>query len=272
MTGWLAYPATRGVDLDDPQLIPLRRQIVREKIFLRRIYEEWYAAIVGSLPDGDGPVLELGSGGGFLDETIPRLITSELLFSPHVRVVLDGQDLPLRDGSVRAIVMTDVLHHLPDSRRFLKDSARVVRRGGRLVMIEPWVTAWSSLIYSRLHHEPFLPRAITWEFPAGGPLSAANMALPWIIFIRDRAKFEREFPQWRIVAVTPMMPFRYLLSGGVSMRSLMPWWTFGLWRAVERVLTPWREQLGMFAHVVLERTDAPPPRRPSGGAADVAIA
>lgn len=252
---WLTHPAARGFDIDDPRLMSVRRCLVRKKAFLRKVYEEWYAAIVTALPAGDGPVLELGSGGGFLEASLPGLITSELQACSHVRVVLDGQRLPLAGGSLRAIVMTDVLHHLPDSRRFLREAARCVRPGGRVVMIEPWVSAWSSLVYRRLHHEPFRPDAAEWEFPRGGPLSAANMALPWIIFVRDRAQFEREFPQWRVVSLSPIMPFRYLLSGGVSMRGLMPGWTFGWWRALERALTPWSGRLGMFAQIVLERTD-----------------
>lgn len=253
---WLALPGTRGVDIDDPRQLSARHRIVREKTFLRRIYQEWYAAIAAALPGGGGLVLELGSGGGFLDESVPELITSERQPCPHVRVVLDGQALPLSDGCLRALVMTDVLHHLPDSRRFLREAARCVRPGGRVVMIEPWVSAWSSLVYSRLHHEPFRPEAAEWEFPPGGPLSAANMALPWIIFVRDRHQFEREFPEWRVVSLRPFMPFRYVISGGVSMRSLMPAWTFGLWRSVERALAPWNDHLGMFAQIVLERTDA----------------
>ena len=256
MRRWLAHPATRGLDVDDPDLVPLRRRLVREKVFLRRIYQEWYAAIAQALPGGAGAVLELGSGGGFLDEFVPGLITSELQPCAHVRVVLDGQALPLADGSLRAIVMVDVLHHLPESRRFLREAARCARRGGRVVMIEPWVSAWSSLVYRSLHPEPFRPDAAEWEFPRGGPLSAANMALPWIVFVRDRERFEREFPQWRVVSVIPFMPFRYLLSGGVSMRALMPGLTFGLWRAVERALAPWAGSLGMFAQIVIERTDA----------------
>jgi len=253
LRAWLVHPLVRGLDVDDARCIPLRRRIVREKRFLRRIYDEWYAAIVETLPAGQGPVLELGSGGGFMADVIPGLITSELTASPGVGVILDGQVLPLRDASLRAIVMTDVLHHLPDSRRFLREAARCVRPGGRVVMIEPWVSAWSSLVYSRLHHEPFLPEAPEWEFPAGGPLSAANMALPWIMFVRDRDRFEREFPEWRLVRLRPTMPFRYLVSGGVSLRSLSPVWTFPWWRGLERLLEPWMTHLGMFVHVVLER-------------------
>jgi hypothetical protein len=124
-------------------------------------------------------------------------------------------------------------------------------------MIEPWVTPWSGFVYSRLHHEPFRPEAEAWEFPSSGPLSGANGALPWIIFERDRLRFEQEFPEWRIRVIKPMMPFRYLVSGGIALRSLMPGQTFGLWCGLERVLRPWSRTLAMFAQIVLERNAVP---------------
>ena len=120
-------------------------------------------------------------------------------------------------------------------------------------MIEPWTTAWSRLIYTRLHHEPFDPGASAWTLPAGGPLSGANGALPWIVFERDRVAFEQAFPQWRVRSIEPFMPFRYLVSGGVSMRSLMPAMTFPLWRGFETLLRPWMSSLAMFALIVLDR-------------------
>lgn len=260
MRRWLAEPRTRGVDIDSPALLPMRRALVKDKAFLRQLYQEWYDGIVAALPAGAGRVLEIGSGGGFLDERVPGLVTSEVQVCPHVSLVLDAQALPLRDASLQAIVMVDVLHHLPEVRRFFSAAARCVRPGGRVAMIEPWVSRWSSLVYRSVHHEPFRPDAAEWEFPRGGPLSAANMALPWILFVRDRPQFEREFPEWRIVSIRPFMPFRYVISGGVSMRSLMPAWTFTVWRSVERALTPLNGQLGMFAQIVLERTEAGAPQ------------
>ena len=118
-------------------------------------------------------------------------------------------------------------------------------------MIEPWVTGWSRLVYGHLHHEPFRPQAEEWGFPSSGPLSGANSALPWILFERDRDRFEQEFPQWEVREIQLIMPFRYLVSGGVSLRSLMPGWSFGLWRALEKVLLPWMDQWAMFALVTL---------------------
>ena len=77
---------TRGLDIDDPRTTQLRCQIIRQKVFLREIYEEWYAAIVSVLPSGEGSVLEIGSGAGFLKDVIPDLITSEVLYCSNADI------------------------------------------------------------------------------------------------------------------------------------------------------------------------------------------
>jgi SAM-dependent methyltransferase len=249
----LAHPLTRDLDIDDPQTTEIRRQIIREKSFLRQIYQEWYTAIASKLSTRDGPVLELGSGAGFLKDFVPDLITSEVFHCRGIDVVLNGTELPFAHRALQAIVMIDVFHHIPQPRRFFTEAARCVRPGGVVLMIEPWVTLWSQLVYTRLHHEPFQPQAKRWEFPNRGPLSGANGALPHIVFARDRTQFEREFPMWRIHAIEPMMPFCYLVSGGVSLRSLMPGWSFRLWRGLETLLHPAINNLAMFAQILLIR-------------------
>ncbi len=249
----LLHPLTRDMHPDDPRTTLLRGSIVQQKQFLRKIYEDWYSQIASHLPDGGGTVLEIGSGPGFQSEYIPGLLTSELLPLPNVRTVLDAQDLPFRQGSLRGIVMTDVLHHIPRPARFLQGAAACVRDGGRIVMIEPWRTPGSQVLWTHLHTEPFITSG-GWEIPPTGPLSGANGAMPWIIFKRDYARFSQELPEWNIVKIQHMMPLRYLASGGVSMRSLMPGWSYNLWRTLDEVLLrPFHAQLAMYALIVLER-------------------
>ena len=250
---WLEHPLTRGLDIDDPRTTHLRRRILAGKPFLRRIYEEWYREIAASLPPGDEAVLELGSGAGFLADFVPRLVRSEVFLTPGIDLVLDGLALPFAPGALRGIAMTNVLHHLPRPLRFFAEAARAVRPGGVVTMIEPWVTPWSRWVFTRLHHEPFFPAAPDWEIPAGGPLSGANGALPWIFFHRDRERFESAAPEWRLRSIVPLMPFRYLVSGGVSLRTLAPAATYPLWRGLDRALG---SRLALFAHVVLERRPA----------------
>jgi len=233
--------------------VDVRYRIIKEKAFLRRIYKEWYKQLISSLPHGEGAVLEIGAGTSFLREQFPEALTSDVLHHSGLDVVLSGLALPVADGALRGLILLDVLHHLPEPRRFFAEASRCVRPGGAVVMIEPWVTAWSKFVYRNLHHEPFCTETPQWEFLSTGPLSGANGALPWIIFERDRAQFTREFPAWAIRKVEVQMPFRYLLSGGVSMRGLAPGWSFGFWRGMERALQPWMESLGMFAFISLER-------------------
>lgn len=120
-------------------------------------------------------------------------------------------------------------------------------------MIEPWVSKWSSFIYPRFHHEPFRPDMKGWKFPSSGPLSGSNQALPWIVFLRDQQRFAREFPQLKIIKIQPFMPFRYLVSGGLSLRSLMPGWSTVFWKWFENLFKSVMPKWGMFALIVVEK-------------------
>jgi SAM-dependent methyltransferase len=251
----LSHPLTRGLDLDDPRTTASRLSIIQGKPFLHQLYTEWYQEICNTIPEGEAPVLELGSGAGFLAELLPGVITSDVILIPGLSLVLDGRALPFRAASLRGIAMTEVLHHIPDVEQFLAEAARCVRPDGVVVMIEPWVTAWSRFVWGSLHHEPFLPDAESWTLSPSGPLSGANGALPWIVFERDREIFGERFPAWEVRSITVSLPLRYLLSGGVSMRSLMPGWTFSAWRRFEGWLDPWMNTLGTFARIVLVRRD-----------------
>jgi SAM-dependent methyltransferase len=249
----IQHPLTKGLDVDDPETTRLRRRILRSKPFLCALYREWYQNIALALPPGEGLVVELGSGAGFMKECIPEVLTSEVLEGLEgIDILLpkEGQ-LPFADASVKALVMTDVLHHINTPRRFFSEATRVVRPGGKLLMIEPWVSPWSRCVYKNLHPEPFRPEATEWEFPSQGPLSGANGALPWILFHRDRACFEKEFPQWVISRIQPMMPLAYLLSGGLALRSLVPGWLYGLCRRVEQAASSCETNNAMFAFCTL---------------------
>jgi hypothetical protein len=250
----LSEPSSRGLDLDDPNLTEVRRKILREKKFLHSIYAEWYDLLLTHVPKGSGPILEIGSGSGFARDTFPQLITSEVFWLPDITLVTDGCMLPFSNESLNAIVMTDVLHHIPCVRDFFSEASRCLKISGSVVMVEPWVNAWSTFIYRNFHHEGFAPDAAAWEFDSSGPLSGANGALPWIIFDRDRPEFLNEFPCLSVELITQMMPFSYLLSGGLSSRSLLPGFLYPFCRLVERCFDPWQAQLGMFALICLRKT------------------
>lgn len=252
ISSWLANPLTKGLELDDPETTELRKRILLEKPFLRKVYQKWYSRIVDDLPQIEGAVLELGAGAGFLNEYIPDLITSDVLPIRGCKLSCNALNLPFADSSLRAIVMLNVLHHIANVDSFFNESKRCLKKNGKIIMVEPWLSPWSKFVYSKFHHEPFDPLAHTWELPPSGPLSGGNDALPWIIFDRDLKRFKCSHPSWIIQAIEPGFPLSYLLSGGISLRNLCPGWMYELIVGVEDLLPErYVEKTAMFAIIVL---------------------
>lgn len=246
--GTLGEVLRASAHLDDPRTTVQRRGKLSVDGYLRRLYQHWYRLIIDALPAVPGDVLELGSGGGFLAELIPDLRTSDVMALPGVEMQVDARSIPFPDNSLRAIVGTNVLHHVPQIERFLSEAERTLVAGGRLVFVEPWPTPLSRLVYRHLHHEPF-DETRDWSIPPGGPLTAANGALPWIVLQRDRTRFLREFPSLRVLGRSTLMPVSYLASGGVERQWPLPGWMFGLLRTIERPA----DFMGLFALIVIER-------------------
>lgn len=249
----LQEPSARGLDVDSASTSAQRRTLITSKSFLRRIYDEWYTEIARVHDSKDGPFLEIGAGGGFMREAIPGTIASDLLTLDGVDVILDACALPFRADVLQGVSMTNVFHHLPDVEAFLNEVARCLKPGGTVAMVEPWSTTWSRWIFKSFHHEPFDADATSWSIASGKPLSGANGALPWIVFDRDLRRFQETFASLELVSIRPMMPVRYLLSGGVSMRTVTPSWSFRFWRMIDRLLVRVLPQTAMFALIVLRR-------------------
>lgn len=259
LLAWLRSPEAPAIDdLDDAAVVGLHSGIIRRKLFLRRLYVDFYRTIEQWLPQGcTKRVVELGSGGGFIKEVIPEVITSDVVPVGGLDMCFSALEMPFGDASVDAFCMMDVLHHLPDVRRFLTEADRCLRPGGRIVMIEPANTAWGRFVYQKFHHEAFDPTG-PWDLQPGGPLSTANGAIPWIVFVRDRQELARALPHLRLVHLRPHTPVRYLLSGGLSMRQLAPNFSYAVIKRIEGLLRPLYGCLGMFYTIVLEREEHRP--------------
>jgi len=256
LKSYLTHPLVRDIDIDSPVITMRHKRIIHEKLFLKKNYNRWYKLIASSLLDDiKGPVLEIGSGGGFLKKFIPNLITSEVFRVNDIDIVLDGKSLPFKKAFLKGIVMCDVFHHIPNIKSFLDEASYCIKPGGSIVMLEPWVTAWSRLIYNHLHHEPFDTGTKQWHFKNGKPLSVSNQALPWIVFDRDRTFFKKQYPEWQIDKIILHTPFCYLLSGGVSHKNFMPGFLFEMCRTVEDIMQPFMQFLAMFALIRLTRKD-----------------
>jgi SAM-dependent methyltransferase len=120
--------------------------------FLDRWTRSAVLAGVGSLPAPES-IIDVGCSTGYLLEDLLRtypgatLMGADLVGSglekahrlvPTARLIrADACNLPIADGAFDAVVSANLLEHVPDDRGALREFHRVLRPGGRAVVIVP---------------------------------------------------------------------------------------------------------------------------------------
>ena len=251
---WLLLPKTQEpLDLDSPDMTLLHRQVIERKLFLRELYRDFYKEMIQAIPSTpDGIHIELGSGGGFMKNVLPQVITSDIQPLSLTDCCFSAEAMSFRNSSVDAFYMLNTAHHFGDAERAFGEIDRCLKPGGSVVMIEPANTPWGRFVYRNFHHETFDPLG-DWTFESSGPLSGGNGALPFILFVRDRSRFEETFPRLHIEEVRCHTPMRYLLSGGFTLRQLAPSWSHGLVRGLEKATASLGFLVGMFMTVRIRK-------------------
>ena len=227
------------------------------KPLLRELYGEFFDRIDQWRSQVPGRDVELGSGLATYGHHRPGTLCCDLLPFPWLDFAADACRLPLAEASVANVTLIDVLHHLAYVRRFFDEIARVLAPGGRLIMIEPYLSLQSWPIYRFLHREPLnyraRPLAAEPDEPICDPGLAldANQAIPTVTFWRDRRLFERRYPDLSILHRERLSLLLYPLSGGFESRRLVPAWAVGLVRRLERALQPLARFLAFRCLVVV---------------------
>lgn len=213
--------------------------------FYKRLFFDWYSEIAHHIPSMDGDVVEVGSGDGELKKVIPDCITSDIIEGNDR--VFSAENMPFKNGSLKAILMINVLHHLRYTMTFYTEAIRCLKTGGRVIMIEPTNTLWSHFIYSCFHYEPFNVNG-----NLSNTISYPNNASTWITFRRDyECIFSREYPELKLLIYRNHTPLSYILSGGKRLNSRIPAFVYPIIRLMEKPFS----FMGLFTTVVLEKID-----------------
>ena len=110
------------------------------------VWEEHCARMARDLPERSRAVLDLGCGPGNSTAHLgPSAVGGDRALSmlrlarkrwPKL-VCLDAAELPIRGASLDAVTLHSVLYLLPARERTLREVYRVLRPGGRVVLLEP---------------------------------------------------------------------------------------------------------------------------------------
>jgi hypothetical protein len=236
------------------------RQVWEEKAILRRIYREEFFSRLLAFRKSEGVSIEAGGGPGFFKEALPMVISTDVVWSPWLDAVADAQTLPFRSCSIANVFGLDVLHHLAEPLAFLQEAERILVPGGRVILVEPWVTPFSYFIYRYLHQEGCDLAARPWD--ANGTNSMVgknafdgNPAIPYLLFgARNSSRTLVSLPQLTPITIEPFCLFAYLLSFGFKRVNLLPGFLYRVVSTLEKTTLPlWRGLAALRVLVVLEK-------------------
>ena len=245
--------------IDTVERLHNHRRILERKPMIREVFTEFHH-VMRTLDErffGNvaGLRVELGAGVYPIRETYADVLATDIVSDPRMDRTLDALAMDLDDHSVRALYGQNCFHHFPSVEPFFEEALRVVAPGGGVILVEPYYGRLAQALFPRLFStESFDKDAVSWDTVSQGPMSGANQARSYIVFVRDRHVFTQRFPHLRIRYAAPLPNYlRYLLSGGLNFKQLAPDALMSLVKRCEQLLTPVQTYLALHHVIVLQR-------------------
>ena len=164
--------------------------------------------------------------------------------------------LPFKKDSLGNIIFIDVLHHLANPVLFLSEAQRVLQNNGRLIMLEPYISPFSYIIYNYFHQEDVDFKIDVWNRRISNNKKKAfdgNSAIPTIMFSKEIKRFQKEFPNLKVIRKELLTFILYPLSGGFDRKSLVPAWSLKYLTLIENILKPLKKILALRTLIVIEK-------------------
>lgn len=245
-----------GIDLHQ-QSIHKNIQSWHQKPLLQKLYADFYSLIAKNLSNlPDAKIVELGSGLGNIRNVIPNCLRTDLFPNPWIDQIENAYKLSFADESISDLILTDVFHHLRYPGTALQEFARVLRKGGRVIMLEPYMSALGLLVYGIPHDEPIaIINKIKWEAPEGwSPENIdyyAAQGNATRIFVGNT--FRSELIDWHKIKTMRLSATAYVASGGFSKPQLYPTSMFPLIKKLEKVFDLFPTLFATRLLVILEK-------------------
>lgn len=217
------------VKLDLKLTLENKAKIKKNKNLLfwyKNLYQTQFSDLI---IDKNSRVLEVGSGTSPLKFFYPDVLSSDILHLEYLDYVFDAMEIDnfekIGDESIDIITVTNVLHHIKDPILFIEKAKKKLKQNGRIIFTEPYYSTVSNVIYRYLHHEATDMNIQEHKLSTiEGPLSSANMALPYLIFYK-KPNWRKKIEESYFIKDT-ILPFytslSYMMTGGISRRIPIP--------------------------------------------------
>jgi SAM-dependent methyltransferase len=227
------------------------------KPILHRCYLEFHrlmASYLSKLPAGK--IVELGAGIGNINEAIPNCLRTDLFPYPWIDQIENAYKLTFTNASLSDLLLVDVFHHLRYPGTALEEFQRVLQSGGRVIMMEPCVSALGYIVYGPLHAEPIgIAKQIQWSAPEGWSPDKidyyAGQGNATRIFVQKN--FASELRDWKVIEVKRIAALAYAASGGYSGLQLYPTFAYPFVKFLEKLMQPFPTLFATRLLIVLEK-------------------
>jgi SAM-dependent methyltransferase len=142
---------------DDEYRKVLLKQLGNARTPAAAEYFRWMYSLVETVISESDSVLEIGSGAGVSSLFLKNknVLRTDLLNHNlnGIQSGVNAEMLPFETGKFEAALAVDMLHHVPFPHMVVDELIRVTNGGGKIVIVEPFVSALSVFAYKLFHPE-----------------------------------------------------------------------------------------------------------------------
>lgn len=238
------------------QILDRHKALWEKKQLTRYLYTKWFREIQGELSEKN-PSIEIGAGTGNFKEFMPSCLASDVVPCEWLDIVHDAMRLPYADSSVGNFILIDAIHHIQNPVKALTEMERCLKKGGRIIIFDVFISPFSYIYYNYLHKEEVDLSEDLFKYKeetAKEPFDS-NQAIATLLFFRQYKRLETALPSLKMTKRETKEFLLYPLSGGFEGRQLIPFGLKNFAEQVDRVgIKIFGDKVAARCLVVLEKT------------------